>query len=61
MIVGVLTACNTQYTSDSSICVFLFNRTALTVFVTYLTDALYETLFDSTNINTIIQFVPNCL
>jgi len=23
--VGVLTACHTQYTSDSSICVFLFN------------------------------------
>ena len=24
MIVGVLTTCHTQYTSDSSICIFLF-------------------------------------
>jgi len=40
MTVGVLTTCHTQYTSDSSICVFLFNRT-LQVFVTYLTGALY--------------------
>jgi hypothetical protein len=31
----------------------LFNRTTLQVFVTYLTDA--------TNINTIIEFVPNCM
>jgi hypothetical protein len=41
MIVGVLTTRHTQYTSDSSICVFLFNRTTLQVFVTYLTGALY--------------------
>jgi hypothetical protein len=41
MIVGVLTTCHTQYTSDSSICIFLFNRTTLQVFVTYLTVALY--------------------
>ena len=41
MIVSVLTTCHTQYTSDSSICVFLFNRTTLQVFVTYLTGALY--------------------
>ena len=27
--VRVLTTCHTQYTSDSSICVFLFNRTTL--------------------------------
>ena len=38
---GVLTTCHTQYTSDSSICLYLFNRATLTVFVTYLTDALY--------------------
>jgi hypothetical protein len=37
----VLTACHTQYTSDSSICIFLFNRTTLAVFVTYWTGALY--------------------
>ena len=41
IIVGILTTCHTQYTSDSSICVFLFNRTTLQVFVTYLTGALY--------------------
>ena len=41
MIVGVLTTCRTQYTWDSSICIFLFNRTTLQVFVTYLTGALY--------------------
>ena len=41
MIVGVLTTCHTQYTLDRSTCVFLFNRTTLQVYVTYLTGALY--------------------
>jgi len=41
MTVRVLTTCHTQYTSDSSICIFLFNRTKLQVFVTYLTGAQY--------------------
>ena len=43
MIVGVLTTCHTQYTWDRSICFFffLFNRTTLQVFVTYLIGALY--------------------
>jgi len=41
MIVGVSTTCHSQYTSDSSICFFLFNRTTPQVFVTYLTAALY--------------------
>ena len=41
MIVRVLTTCHTQYTWDSSICIFLFNRTTLQVFVTYLTGVLY--------------------
>jgi len=41
MIVGVLTSCHTQHTWDSSICVFLFNRTMLHIFVIYLTGALY--------------------
>ena len=40
MIVGVLTTCHTQYIWDRSICVFLFNRTTLQVFVTYLIGAL---------------------
>jgi len=41
MIVGVLTTCHTQYTWDRSICLFLFNRTTLRGFVTYLTGALH--------------------
>ena len=41
LFVGVLTTSHKQYTSDNSICVFLFNRTTLQVFVTYLTGALY--------------------
>ena len=41
MIVGVSTTCLAQYTWDRSICIFLFNRTTLQVFVTYLTGALY--------------------
>jgi hypothetical protein len=41
MIVDVLTTCHTQYTSDSSICIFLYNRTTLQVFLTYLTGPLY--------------------
>jgi len=41
MIVWVLTTCHTQRTWDRSICIFLFNRTTLQVFVTYLTGALH--------------------
>jgi len=41
MIVGVLTTCHTQYPWDRSICIFLFNRTTLQDFVTYLTGVLY--------------------
>ena len=44
MNVGVLTTCYTQYTWDRSLCIFLFNRTTLQVFVTYLTGALYMLL-----------------
>ena len=40
MNVGVLTTCHTQYTWDRIICIFLFNRTTLQSFVTYLTGAL---------------------
>ena len=41
MIVGVLTTYRTQYAWDRSIYIFLFNRTTLQVFVTYLIVALY--------------------
>ena len=36
-----LATCHIQRTWDRSICIFLFNRTTLQVFVTYLTGALY--------------------
>ena len=39
MIIGILTTCHTQYTWDSSICIFYL--TTLQGFVTYLTGALY--------------------
>ena len=39
--VRVLTTCHTQYSSYSSICILLFNRKTIQVFVTYLTSALY--------------------
>jgi len=41
MTVGVLTTCHTQYTSDSSICIFYLIEQHSQVFVTYLTGALY--------------------
>jgi len=36
MIVGVLTTCHKQYTWNRTKCTFLFNRTTLQVFVSYL-------------------------
>ena len=61
MIVRVLTTCHTQYTSDSSICIFyLIEQHSKSLLHTL--QVLYMcTLCDSTNINTIIEFVPNCL
>ena len=41
MTVGGWTTCHTQHTWDRSICIFLFNRTTLQVFVTYRTGVLY--------------------
>ena len=41
MIVVVLTPCHTQCAWDRSICISLFNRTTLQVFVMYLIGALY--------------------
>jgi len=56
-----LTTCHTQYTTDSSICVFLFNRTTLQVLL-HTVQMLYMcTLCDCTDINKIMEFVPNCL
>ena len=61
MIVEMLTTCHTQYTSDSSKCIFLFNRTTLQVSVTNRRVFYMCTICDSTNINTIIKFIPDCL
>ena len=64
MIVGVLTTCHTQYTSDSSICVcvFFYIIEQHSKLLLHTLKVLYMcTLCDSTDINTIIQFVPNCL
>ena len=61
MIVGVLTTCHTQYTWDSSICIFYLIEQHSN-FLLHTLQVLYMcTLCDSTNINTIIEFVPNCL
>jgi len=61
MIVGVLTTCYTQYTLDRNTCLFYLieqhSKLLLhTVHVLYMC-----THSDSTNINTIIEFVPNCM
>ena len=59
MIVGVLANCHTQYTLDSSTCVFyLIEQNSK--FLLHTLHVLYMcTLCGSTNINTIIEFVPN--
>jgi len=61
MIVGVLTICHTQYTSDSSICIFYLIEQHSKLLLRTLQVLFICTLCDSTNINTIIEFVPNCL
>jgi len=62
MIVGVLTTCHTQYTSDRSMCIFFYLIEQHSKFLLQTLYVLYMcTLCDSTNINTIIEFAPNCL
>ena len=59
MIVGVLTTCHTQHTWNSSICIFYLIEHH-PKFLLHTLQVLYMcTLCDSTNINTIIEFVPN--
>ena len=61
MIVGVLTTCHTQFTWDRSICVFYLIEQHFK-FLLHTLQVLYMcTLCDSTNINRIMEFVPNCL
>jgi len=61
MIVGVLKPCHTQYTWDSSICIFYLIEQQ-SKFLLHTLQVLYMcTICDSTNINTIIKFVPDCL
>ena len=62
MIVAVLTTFHTQYTSDSSTCIFFYLKGQHSKFLLHTLQVLYiRTLCDSTNINTIIELVPNCL
>jgi len=60
MTVGVLTTCHTQYTPDSSICFFFYLIEQHSQFLLHTLQVLYMcTLCDSTNINTIIDFIPH--
>jgi len=60
MIVWVLKTCHTQYTSDSSICIFYL--TEHLKFLLHTLQMLYMyTVCDSTNFNRINEFLPNCL
>jgi len=60
MIVGVLTTCHTQYTWDSSICIFFYLIEQHSKVLLHTLQVLYIcTICDSTNINTIIEFVPH--
>jgi len=61
MIVGVLRTCHTQYTWDRSICIFYFTEQH-SEFLWHTLQVLYiRTLCDYTNINTKIEFIPDCL
>ena len=61
MIVGILTTCHTQYTWDRSICIFYLIEQHSKFLLHTLQVLFIYTLCDSTNINTIIEFVSNCL
>jgi len=61
VIVLDLTTCHTQYTADSSICIFYLIEEHSKSLLHTLQVLYMCTLCDSTNINTIIEFVPNCL
>ena len=59
IIVWVLTTCHAQYTWDRRICVFfLFNRTTLQAFITYLTGALY--MFDRLSLRLVCPLPQHC-
>jgi len=58
MIVGVLTTCHTQYASDRSVCIFYLIVQHSKVLLHTLEVLYMCTLYDSTNINTLIEFVP---
>jgi len=61
MMVGVLTICLTQYTWDG-IYVFFYIIEQHSKFLLSTWQVLYMcTLCDSTNINTVIEFVPNSM
>ena len=59
MIVGVLTTCHTQYTRDRSIC-FFYLIEQYSKFLLHTLQVVYICILcDSTNIYTIIEFVPH--
>ena len=61
MTVGVSTTCHTQKTWDRSVCIFYLIEN-LSKFLSRTLQVLYIcTICDSTNINTTIEFVPNCM
>jgi hypothetical protein len=61
MIVGILTTCHTQYTWDSSMCIFYLIEQH-SKFLLHTFQVLYMcTICDSTDSNTIIQSIPNCM
>jgi len=59
MIVAVLTTYPKQYTSDSSLCVIYLIEQHSKILLITLQVFYMCTLCDSTNINTIIEFVPH--
>jgi len=61
MTVGVVTTCHTQYTSDSSIRIFSLIEQHCKISLHTLQVLYMCTICDSTDINTIIVFVPKCL
>ena len=58
MIVGVLTTCHIQHTLDSIVCIFYVIEKHSKFSLDTLQVLYICTLCDSTNINTIIYFVP---
>jgi len=60
MIVGVLTTCHDTLEIGIYVCFYLIEQHSK--FLLHTLQLIYIcTLCDSTNINTIIEFIPNCM